>query len=151
LEYAIANYEYDDYPANDVTKIQILTIFSTRREIHDNIQEMLAIHEQFLMRLQAATPMSALNAQRAGDLELESRGISKRLSANLGSLKGFQPRSLRSRTFRASIEQHLKTLHAEPKEAWDVAREIAVLVCQSRPFVRAIAEYLATVTFFLCV
>jgi hypothetical protein len=93
---------------------------------------MLAIHEQFLVRLQAASPMSAMNAQRAGDLELASRGISKRLSTNLGSLKGLQQRSLRSRTLRASINQHFKILHAEPKEAGEAAREIAKLVRQSQ-------------------
>lgn len=112
-------------------RLQILTIFSTRREIHDNIQEMLAMHEQFLVRLQAVSPMSALNAQRADDLELTSRGISKRLSTNLGGFKGLQQRSLRSRTLRASINQHFKILHAEPKEAGEVAREIATLVILS--------------------
>lgn len=110
---------------------QILTIFNIRRKISDNVQDMLNMHEQFLVKLQTASPMSALHAQRAGDLELTSRGISKRLSTNLGSLRGFQQRSLRSRTMKASVNQRLRALTADPAEALDVARNIAELVSVS--------------------
>jgi hypothetical protein len=43
---------------------QILTIFDTRREIYDNIQEILGIHEFFLTQLQTASPMSVPQAQQ---------------------------------------------------------------------------------------
>ncbi|KAK4927462.1 hypothetical protein LTR66_016285 [Elasticomyces elasticus] len=88
--------------------------------------------------------MSALHAQRASDLEFTSKGISKRLSTNLGSLRGFQQRSLRSRTMKASINQRLKTLTADPTEALDVARNIEEL---SRSF-SAYEEYCANYELF---
>ena len=100
---------------------QILTIFDTRREIYDNIQEILGIHERFLTQLQTASPMSAPRAQQAGVSELTSRGITKRIGTiDLGSLKGLQQRSLRTRS--------LKALTAEPTEGLEVARELGKLV-----------------------
>ena len=96
--------------------------------------------------------MSALNVQRVGDLELTSRSISKRLGTNLNSLRGFQQRSLRSRTLKASISQRVKALLAEPTEALEVAREIARLVSMSVLNSRgALTEYLTLVAFVFCV
>lgn len=108
---------------------QILTIFETRREIYDNIQEILEIHERFLTQLQTASPMSAPQAQQAGASELTSRGITKRIgSIDLGSLKGLQQRSLRTRSLKASVNRRLMALTAEPTEGLEVARELGKLV-----------------------
>lgn len=122
---------------------QILTIFDTRREIYDNIQEILGIHERFLTQLRTASPLSAPQAQQAGASEL-SRGITKRIgSLDLGSLKGLQQRSLRTRSLKASVNQRLMALTAEPAEGLEVARELGKLVsigmpdrtiCTDRPF-----------------
>lgn len=115
--------------------VQVFTIFSARHEISHNIQEILGLHEQFLIQLQMISPMSEPHVGQAGLSELTSRGISKRLGAiDLGSLRGLQQRSLRTRTFRASISQRLKVLTAEPKEALEVARGIAHLVSLSEYF-----------------
>lgn len=108
---------------------QILTIFDTRREIYDNIQEILGIHERFLTQLQTASPMSAPQAQQAGASELTSRGITKRIGTiDLGSLKGLQQRSLRTRSLKASVSRRLMALTAEPTEGLEVARELEKLV-----------------------
>ena len=108
---------------------QILTIFDTRREIYDNIQEILGIHERCLSQLQTASPFSAPQAQQAGASELMSRGITKRIgSLDLGSLKGLQQRSLRTRSLKASVNQRLMALTAEPTEGLEVARELGKLV-----------------------
>src|SRR4051794_4272260 len=110
-------------------KSQILTIFSTRREIYDNIQKILGIHERFLTQLQAASPLSASQAQQAGASDLTSRGITKRIGTlDLGGLRGLQQRSLRTRSLKASIYQRLMALSAEPIEVLEVAREFAKLV-----------------------
>jgi hypothetical protein len=109
--------------------LQILTIFDTRPEIYDNIQEILGIHERFLTQLQTASPLSAPQAQQAGASELMSRGITKRIgSLDLGSLKGLQQRSLRTRSLKASVNQRLMALTAEPAEGLEVARELGKLV-----------------------
>ncbi|CAG7916299.1 unnamed protein product [Penicillium olsonii] len=122
----------------------ILTIFNIRRKISDNVQEILDIHELFLTKIQASSPMSALHAQRASDMEFTSKGISKRLSTNLGSLRGLKQGSLRSRTMKASVNERLKTLTADPAEALDVARNIEEL---SRSF-SAYDEYCANYELF---
>ncbi|KXG53243.1 uncharacterized protein PGRI_002930 [Penicillium griseofulvum] len=113
-----------DYVHGLKALIGILTIFSTRREIYDNVQDILEIHERFLTQLQAASPMSASQAQQAGVSELTSRGIAKRIGTlDLGGLRGLQQRSLRTRSLKASINQRLMALSAEPAEVLDVARE----------------------------
>lgn len=67
-----------------------------------------------------------------GVSELVSRGFSKGWSAiDLSGLKGLQNRSLRSRTMKASIQQRLKALEADPLEALEVAHEIDKLVRSS--------------------
>lgn len=64
-----------------------------------------------------------------GVSDLVSRGLSKGLSVmDLAGLKNLQNRSLRTRSMKASIKQHLKSLTAEPLEALEVAREIDKLV-----------------------
>lgn len=73
--------------------------------------------------------MSAPQAQQAGASELTSRGITKRIgSLDLGSLKGLQQRSLRTRSLKASVNQRLMALTAEPTEGLEVARELEKLV-----------------------
>lgn len=58
-----------------------------------------------------------------------SRGLSKRLGAiDLPRLKGLQNRSLRTRNFKATIQERLKTMTADPMEGLEVAREIDKLV-----------------------
>ncbi|KAJ5440596.1 hypothetical protein N7491_003002 [Penicillium cf. griseofulvum] len=114
-----------DYVLGLKALIGILTIFSTRREIYDNIQKILEIHERFLTQLQTASPMSASQAQQAGVSELTSRGIAKRIGTlDLGSLRGLQQRSLRTRSLKASVNQRLMALSAEPAEVLEVAREL---------------------------
>ncbi|CAG8905763.1 unnamed protein product [Penicillium egyptiacum] len=117
-----------DYVLGLKALIGILTIFDTRREIYGNIQEILGIHERFLTQLQTASPLSAPQAQHAGASELASRGITKRIGTlDLGSLKGLQQRSLRTRSLKASVNQRLLALTAEPAEALEVAREVGKL------------------------
>ncbi|KAF7525696.1 hypothetical protein PCG10_004687 [Penicillium crustosum] len=117
-----------DYVLGLKALIGILTIFDTRREIYDNIQEILGIHERFLTQLQTASPMSAPRAQQAGVSELTSRGITKRIGTiDLGSLKGLQQRSLRTRSLKASVNRRLMALTAEPTEGLEVARELGKL------------------------
>ncbi|CAI7572756.1 unnamed protein product [Penicillium glandicola] len=117
-----------DYVLGLKALIGVLTIFDTRREIYDNIQEILGIHERFLTQIQAASPMSAPQAQQATASELTSRGITKRIGTmDLGSLRGLQQRSLRTRALKASVNQHLMTLAAEPSEGLEVARELEKL------------------------
>ncbi|KUM66039.1 hypothetical protein ACN42_g1039 [Penicillium freii] len=117
-----------DYVLGLKALIGILTIFDTRREIYDNIQEILGIHERFLTQLQTASPMSAPQSQQAGVSELSSRGITKRIGTiDLGSLKGLQQRSLRTRSLKASVNRRLMALTAEPTEGLEVARELGKL------------------------
>lgn len=78
--------------------------------------------------------MSAPQAQQAGVSELTSRGITKRIGTiDLGSLKGLQQRSLRTRSLKASVNRRLMALTAEPKEGLEVAREPGKLVRISIP------------------
>ncbi|KAJ9485938.1 hypothetical protein VN97_g7413 [Penicillium thymicola] len=117
-----------DYVLGLKALIGILTTFDTRREIYDNIQEILGIHERFLTQLQTASPMSAPQAQQAGVSELTSRGITKRIGTiDLGSLKGLQHRSLRTRSLKSSVNRRLMALTAEPTEGLEVARELEKL------------------------
>ncbi|KAJ5169891.1 uncharacterized protein N7500_002674 [Penicillium coprophilum] len=118
-----------DYVLGLKALIGILTIFGTRREIYDNIQEILEIHERFLTKLQTASPLSGSQTQQAGASELTSRGITKRIGTlDLGSLKGLQQRSLRTRSLKASINRRLMALSAEPTEVLEVAREFEKLL-----------------------
>jgi hypothetical protein len=132
--------------------VQVFTIFSARHEIAHNIQEILGLHEQFLLHLQRISPMSEPHVEQAGLSELASRGISKRLGAmDLGSLKGLQQRSLRARTLKASISQRLKVLAAEPKEALEVARGIEHLVSLSKyKFLGNYTDASSAVALILC-
>lgn len=56
------------------------------------------------------------------------RGIHKRLSAIDFGLRTLHAKSLRSRSFRASMDSRLKALAAETKEALQVALEVGNLV-----------------------
>lgn len=103
---------------------KVLSIFETRPEINQNIQQILGIHEKFLTQLQTISPMSSSQATD-GASDLAPRGLSKRLGAiDLSGLKGLQNRSLRIRNFKASINQRLKAMQAEPLEALEVARAV---------------------------
>ncbi|KAJ5087013.1 hypothetical protein NUU61_008320 [Penicillium alfredii] len=103
----------------------VLSIFNTRPEIYRNIQRILAIHERFLSQLQATSPLSTSNASESGLSDLASRGLYKRLGTiDLPGFKGLQNRSLRTSNFKASVNQRLKALSAEPFECLEVAREI---------------------------
>lgn len=103
---------------------KVLSIFETRPEINQNIQQILGIHENFLAQLQTLSPMSSSRATD-GASDLATRGLSKRLGGiDLSGLKGLQNRSLRIRNFKASIDQRLKAMQAEPLEALEVARAV---------------------------
>lgn len=103
---------------------KVLSIFETRPEINQNIQQILGIHEKFLTQLQTISPMSSSQATD-GASNLAPGGLSKRLAAiDLSGLKGLQNRSLRIRNFKASINQRLKAMQAEPLEALEVARAV---------------------------
>ncbi|KAJ5971660.1 uncharacterized protein N7479_001578 [Penicillium vulpinum] len=123
-----------DYVLGLKALIGILTIFSTRREIYENVQEILEMHERFLTQLHTASPMSAPQAQQTGAAELTSRGITKRIGTlDLSSLKGLQQRSLRTRSLKASVNQRLLALAAEPAETLEVAREFERLASIRTP------------------
>ncbi|KAJ5679848.1 hypothetical protein N7462_008092 [Penicillium macrosclerotiorum] len=98
----------------------VLSIFNTRPQIYHNIQRIREIHERFLTQLQTISPMSASQSPE-GASDLLSRGVSK---LDLPGLKGLQNRSLRTRNFKATINQRLQAFAAEPVEALEVAREI---------------------------
>jgi hypothetical protein len=73
--------------------------------------------------------MSSAPAQQAGAFDLTPWGITKRIGAlDLGSLRGLQQRSMRTRTLKASINKRLQALTAEPTEALEVARELEEVV-----------------------
>ncbi|KAJ5161394.1 hypothetical protein N7492_006786 [Penicillium capsulatum] len=102
----------------------VLSIFNTRPQIYHNLQQIREIHERFLAQLHITTPHSASHVPE-GAQDLVSRGLSKRLGAiDLSGLKGLQNRSLRTRNFKATIQQRLKAMAADPLEGLEVAREI---------------------------
>lgn len=103
---------------------KVLSIFDTRPEIYQNIQTIRGIHENFLTQLQTISPMSSSQPADAAS-DLATRGLSKRLGGiDLPGLKGLQNRSLRTRNFKATINQRLKAMQAEPLEALEVARAV---------------------------
>lgn len=111
-----------------IPHIQILSMFNTRPQIYHNVQQIREIHERFLIMLERASPMSARSNQDEAS-DFVSRSLSKRLSTlDLPGLKGLQTRSLRTRSLKASMKQHFKTLVAESLEGLEVAREIEKLV-----------------------
>ena len=103
-------------------------MFNTRPQIYHNVQRIREIHEHFLVQLEKVSPMSASpNRDEASDLV--SRGLSKRLGTlDFPGLKGLQTKSLRTRSLKASINQHFKSLVAESLEGLEVAREVEKLV-----------------------
>ncbi|KAJ5662540.1 uncharacterized protein N7477_010156 [Penicillium maclennaniae] len=105
----------------------VLSMLNTRPQIYHNVQRMCEIHEHFLIQLEKVSPMSASpHGDQASDLV--SRGLSKRIGTlDLPGLKGLQSRSLRTRSFKASINQHYKSLIAESLEGLEVAREVEKL------------------------
>jgi hypothetical protein len=103
-------------------------MINIRPQIYHNVQQIREIHEQFLIMLKRASPMSARsNKDEASDFV--SRSLSKRLGTlDLPGLKRLQTRSLRTRSLKASMKQRFKTLAAESLEGLEVAREIEKLV-----------------------
>lgn len=132
---------------------KVLSIFETRPEMNQNIQQILGIHENFLTQLQTLTPMSSSQATDSAS-DLAKRGLSKRLGGiDFPGLKGLQNRSLRIRNFKASINQRLKTMQAEPLEALEVARAVenlASYLCR-RLAPRILIQELSSVPVIQCV
>ncbi|KAL7662052.1 Ferric reductase NAD binding domain family protein [Aspergillus niger] len=102
-----------------------LFIFSARPEIYHNVQQIRDTHENFLAQIRKLTPISNLAAAEFDSLM--PRGIHKRLSAIDFGLRTLHAKSLRSRSFRASMDSRLKALAAETKEALQVALEVGNL------------------------
>ncbi|PYI11638.1 rho guanyl nucleotide exchange factor [Aspergillus sclerotiicarbonarius CBS 121057] len=102
-----------------------LFIFSVRPEIYHNIQQIRDTHEEFLAKIRKLTPISNLAGAEFDNLM--PQGLHKRLSAIDFGLRAFHSKSLRSRSFRASVDSRLKALAAQTKEALQVAREVANL------------------------
>jgi hypothetical protein len=126
-------------------------MFNTRPQIYHNIQRIRETHEHFLTQLQTSSPMSALPHEDAAS-EFVSRGLSKRLGTlDLPGLKGLHPRSLRTRSLKASISQRYKALAAESLEGLEVAREIEKLVGSLVYCVDAKANHYGTVRILFCI
>ncbi|OOG00519.1 hypothetical protein ASPCADRAFT_511500 [Aspergillus carbonarius ITEM 5010] len=102
-----------------------LFIVSVRPEIYDNIQQIRDTHEDFLAHIRNLTPISNLAGAEFDNLM--PQGLHKRLCAIDFGLRPLHNKSLRSRSFRASVDSRLKVLAAETKEALQVAREVGKL------------------------
>lgn len=107
---------------------QVLSLFGARTQIQHNIQQIGEIHERFQGRLQQTSPLSSRQAAAEAS-DFVARGLSKRLGGiDLRGLKGLPNRSLRTRSFKAAVDQHRKSQVADPVEVLEVAREIEKLV-----------------------
>ncbi|KAJ5174289.1 uncharacterized protein N7482_000166 [Penicillium canariense] len=109
-----------DYVLGLKALTEVLSMFNTRPQIYHNIQNIRKIHEHFLIQLQTISPMSS--PQVPIGVSDVSRGLSMRLGGiDLPGLKGMQNRSLRARNLKATMNQRLKAIQAEPLEALKVA------------------------------
>lgn len=107
--------------------IQVLILFSIRPEICDNIETIRELHDRFLTQLQNVIPKSNLPAEEIAGLAC--RGLQTRLSAiDLRGLKVMHNKSLRTRTMKARTDIRMKSVGTDPREAWEVTREIDNLV-----------------------
>ncbi|RAL07406.1 putative Rho guanyl nucleotide exchange factor [Aspergillus homomorphus CBS 101889] len=102
-----------------------LFIFSVRPEIYYNVQQLRDIHEDFLAQLRKLTPISNLAGVEFDNLIPQP--THKRLSALELGFRALHSKSLRSRSFRASVNSRLKALAAETKEALEVAQAVGKL------------------------
>ncbi|KAJ5909406.1 hypothetical protein N7504_004049 [Penicillium tannophilum] len=117
----------DDYVLGLKALTGVLSLFSARTQIQHNIQQIGEIHERFQGRLHQTSPLSSRQAAAEAS-DFVSRGLSKRLGGiDLRGLKGLPSRSLRTRSFKAAVDQHRKYLVADPIEVLEVAREIETL------------------------
>ncbi|RAH55800.1 Rho guanyl nucleotide exchange factor [Aspergillus piperis CBS 112811] len=104
---------------------EALFIFSVRPEIYHNVQQIRDTHEDFLSQIRKLTPISNLAAAEFDTLM--PQGVHKRLSAIDFGLRALHAKSLRSRSFRTSMDSRLRALAAETKEALQVALEVGNL------------------------
>ncbi|KAL4908393.1 hypothetical protein BDW74DRAFT_175078 [Aspergillus multicolor] len=100
----------------------LLLITSPRSEIYFNVQQIRECHESFLRRIRSLIPSS--NLPRMQLERMMNYGAPKR--PDLG-LRAFQPRSLRTQSFKTSVDRRLRQLASEANEALVVAREIGYL------------------------
>ncbi|PYI21431.1 Rho guanyl nucleotide exchange factor [Aspergillus violaceofuscus CBS 115571] len=102
-----------------------LFIFSVRPEIYYNVQQLRDIHEDFLAQLRKLTPIS--NLAGAEFDSLVPQPAHKHFSAFESGFRALHSRSLRSRSFKASVNSRLRALAAETKEALEVAQAVGRL------------------------
>ncbi|KAJ6114362.1 hypothetical protein N7486_000140 [Penicillium sp. IBT 16267x] len=114
----------EDYVLGLKALTGVLSIFNARTQIQHNIQQICDIHERFQSRVQEMSPFSSRQSTTECS-DFVSRGLSKRLGGiDLRGLKSLPSRSLRTRSFKAAVDQHRKSLVADPVEVLEVAREI---------------------------
>ncbi|KAJ5930191.1 hypothetical protein N7466_005684 [Penicillium verhagenii] len=116
----------EDYVLGLKALTGVLSLFDVRMQIQHNIQQICEIHDHFQGRLQEVSPLSSRQTPEEAS-DILSRASSKRSSGFRG-LKTLQTGSLRTRKFKARINQDCRSLFADPAEVLEVAREIERLV-----------------------
>ncbi|KAH1488043.1 hypothetical protein LV164_006938 [Aspergillus fumigatus] len=116
------DFETDFSPSID----QVLLICSVRPRIYRNVQRIRELHQTFLARARAVSPMSVSAASEVD--KLFPHGVAKGLKAiDLKRLNNLQSRSLRKQSLKTSIIARLNSLAAQGSEAYDMAYAIAEL------------------------
>ncbi|KAH1833690.1 hypothetical protein KXX27_005196 [Aspergillus fumigatus] len=116
------DFETDFSPSID----QVLLICSVRPRIYRNVQRIQELHQTFLARARAVSPMSVSAASEVD--KLFPQGVAKGLKAiDLKRLNNLQSRSLRKQSLKTSIIARLNSLAAQGSEAYDMAYAIAEL------------------------
>ncbi|KAH3274545.1 hypothetical protein KXW55_007617 [Aspergillus fumigatus] len=116
------DFETDFSPSID----QVLLICSVRPRIYRNVQRIRELHQNFLARARAVSPMSVSAASEVD--KLFPHGVAKGLKAiDLKRLNNLQSRSLRKQSLKTSIIARLNSLAAQGSEAYDMAYAIAEL------------------------
>ncbi|KAH2515928.1 hypothetical protein KXW68_005922 [Aspergillus fumigatus] len=104
----------------------VLLICSVRPRIYRNVQRIQELHQTFLARARAVSPMSVSAASEVD--KLFPQGVAKGLKAiDLKRLNNLQSRSLRKQSLKTSIIARLNSLAAQGSEAYDMAYAIAEL------------------------
>ncbi|KAH2764006.1 hypothetical protein KXW18_000519 [Aspergillus fumigatus] len=104
----------------------VLLICSVRPRIYRNVQRIRELHQTFLARARAVSPMSVSAASEVD--KLFPHGVAKGLKAiDLKRLNNLQSRSLRKQSLKTSIIARLNSLAAQGSEAYDMAYAIAEL------------------------
>ncbi|KAK9584824.1 hypothetical protein V6Z90_007344 [Aspergillus fumigatus] len=104
----------------------VLLICSVRPRIYRNVQRIRELHQTFLARARAVSPMSVSAASEVD--KLFPQGVAKGLKAiDLKRLNNLQSRSLRKQSLKTSIIARLNSLAAQGSEAYDMAYAIAEL------------------------